>query len=133
MKRFILSLLLLGATTLTAASTANPVTTERPYKNTQSAGSKETTILNALIEATEQNLKNQKELQTEIAAFQKLQGRYLADTDNTDLLFQTAKSAKRAYQRIEESRLENAFSAEFMKELKLFAQIAKKRGVPRTS
>lgn len=134
MKQFILALSLIATSSLFGATDpVNPVTKDTPHRgSTKLMIQGELSMLDSLIGVTESNLKNQKQLRAEIQDYQTLQGEYLKDTENTELLFRVAKSASRIYSNIEESHLGHTFSPEFLKELKLFAQVAKKRGIPRS-
>lgn len=87
--------------------------------------------LDALINVTQQNLKNQIALKSTIKAYLDLQAQYLADPDNKELLLKTARSATIALDEIKAANLVQSFSKDFMAELTLFAQIGQKRGIPK--
>jgi hypothetical protein len=93
--------------------------------------SNELDSLNALINATKQNLDNQIAIKKQIESYQKLQQLYLKNADDKELLFQMVKSAYRLQDAIKSNHLDHAFSTEFLNELNVFAQVANKRAIPK--
>jgi hypothetical protein len=91
----------------------------------------ELSMLNALIEATQRSLEQQKNLLEQVKKYQELQQRYIEDPENKELLLQLAKEALRVQKSIEATHLKQAFEPEFLSELTLFSQIGLKRGIPR--
>jgi len=99
--------------------------------NPADLASDELSMLDHLIGATEQSLQNERQLRQLIINYQELQEKYLHNTQDTEQLFQLVKTAHHVLNNIEENHLTHLFSSEFINELKLLSQIAKKRGVPK--
>lgn len=93
--------------------------------------SNELESLNTLIDATKENLNNERALKKQVESYLVLQQLYLKNADDKELLFQMIKNAYRLQESIKTYHLEHAFSAEFMNELTIFAQIANKRAIPK--
>lgn len=92
---------------------------------------KEIEVVEGLIKLSERNVETQKTLRTLIIDYQVANINYIQNPDDKDVLLKTAKLALRTSQIIQENHLEHLFTQEFMSELNLFAQIAKKMGIPR--
>lgn len=88
-------------------------------------------IVEGLIKLSERNVETQKNLRTLLLDYQVANKNYVQNPEDKDALFKTAKLALKTSQIIQENHLEHLFTQEFMSELNLFAQIAKKMGIPR--
>lgn len=110
----------------------NPVTPDLPRiaKTTQSVN--ELSQLNDLIAATKRSMEQLTLLQEIIKQYQETQTVYLKDSDNVELLYRMIKLAHHAQDLIQEMHLSYAFDTEFLNELNLFAQMANKRGIPKS-
>ncbi len=87
--------------------------------------------LHQLITVTEENLKVQKKLLTEVEQFEEQQRLYLDDSENLEKLFVLAKTSKKILTEIEEYHLAHLFNGDFMKEVHMFAKFANNRGIPK--
>lgn len=87
--------------------------------------------LDMLIVATQQSLESQKKLREQIAEYQKIQEYYLKHTQDNEVLFRMIKSAYMTLNTIKENHLEQTFDPDFISELTIISQVAKKRGVPK--
>lgn len=94
--------------------------------------SKEIEVVEGLIKLSECNVETQKNLRALILDYQTANANYIQNPDDRDSLLKTAKLALRTSQIIQDNHLEHLFTQEFMSELNLFAQIAKKMGIPKT-
>jgi hypothetical protein len=117
---------------LLAHDPINPITQDTPARSTgKMMVENEISTLDSLISVTEKNLLVQQQLKKKIGEYQTMQAKYMENTDNAELLFKVARSAKSILADIEENHLTHNFGPEFMKEIQLFAQVAKKRGIPK--
>lgn len=91
----------------------------------------ELSTLDALINATQQSLDNQKKIRELFVQYQKLRTLAQQNPDDNEQLIKMVKSAQRLLNSIEENNLSQNFDPDFMTELALFAQIASKRGIPK--
>lgn len=91
----------------------------------------ELTMLDNLIEVTQQNLERQEALRELVKEYQKVHDQYMKNIDDKELLYGLIKKAYRLLENIKESHLEHAFAPEFISELTVFSQVAAKRGVPK--
>lgn len=91
----------------------------------------ELSMLDNLIEVTQQNIDNQKKLRDLIRLYQTLQAQYLQNEDDKELLYKIVRVAYLASESVKENQLSQIFDPDFLKELNLFAQIAVKRGIPK--
>lgn len=84
-----------------------------------------------LIQATEQSLAGQKKLHTQIKEYQKYHEQYLDKPEDNDLLVKLIKNAYRTLEAIKENHLTYTFDSDFIDELTVLSQPAKKRGIPK--
>lgn len=84
-----------------------------------------------LILIGKQNIKLQEEIRLQLIQYQKINKAFIKNPDDNDLLFQTIKYADLLLENIRQAHLTQNFSAEFIKELNLFAKLAKKQGIPK--
>lgn len=87
--------------------------------------------LDMLILATQQSLESQRKLREQIAEYQKIQEYYLKHSQDNEVLFRMIKSAHMTLNTIKENHLEQTFDPDFISELTIISQVAKKRGVPK--
>lgn len=118
---------LLAANTPAAISTTSLL----PVKDPNALIGNELSRLNHLIQATQKSLEGQKQLREKIIEYQKIQESYLLHPKDNEILFRMIKSAYGTLQSIQDNHLEHAFDPDFMSELKVLAQVASKRGVPK--
>ncbi len=90
----------------------------------------ELSILDNLIEVSEQNVETQKKLRDLIKKYQQLQSQYLQDEQNKEVLYKLVRVAYQASEIIKENHLSQVFDPDFLSELNLLAQIGQKRGIP---
>jgi hypothetical protein len=87
--------------------------------------------LDTLIQATEKSLEEQKQLRAQIVEYQKLQDRFLAKSEDNELLLKLVKSAHRTLNMIKSNNLTQTFDPDFIDELSVLSQPARKRGLPK--
>ncbi len=87
--------------------------------------------LNDLIEVTEMNLSQLKELHRQFVDYQKIKAKYLLNQQDKEQILRMVKAASRLQQAIQAQNLSHLFDAETVKELAFFSQIANKKGIPR--
>lgn len=102
-----------------------------PIKDPRALVGNELSRLENLIQATQQSLEGQKQLREKIVEYQKIQDSYSLHPKDNEILFRMIKSAYGTLHIIQENHLEHAFDPEFISELKVLAQVASKRGVPK--
>ncbi|MBA3815152.1 MAG: hypothetical protein H0X29_01260 [Parachlamydiaceae bacterium] len=102
-----------------------------PVKDPAALIGNELSRIDNLIEATQQSLEDQKQLREKIVEYQKIQESYLLHPKDNELLFRMIKSAYATLKSIQDNHLEHNFDPEFISELKVFAQVASKRGIPK--
>lgn len=102
-----------------------------PIKDPSALVGNELSRLDSLIQATQQSLEGQKQLRDKIVEYQKIQESYSLHPKDNEILFRMIKSAYGTLHTIQENHLEHAFDPEFISELKVLAQVASKRGVPK--
>lgn len=91
----------------------------------------ELATLDDLIAATQKSLQQQTELRELLQKYMLLRTQCIEEADNTDALYQATKTAYRAMNLIQEGHLEPNFEPEFLSELRLFAQVGNKKGIPK--
>lgn len=87
--------------------------------------------LEHLIHITEENLANQQSLKKQFLDFQKIQLRYLENTQNKEVTLQMVQSAHALLEAIKQYHLTQVFDPEFISQLTFFSQFASKRSVPK--
>lgn len=87
--------------------------------------------LDTLIQATEKSLDEQKQLRGQIVEYKKLQDRFLGKPGDNELLLKLVKSAHKILQTINNSHLTQTFDPDFIDELSVLSQPARKRGIPK--
>jgi hypothetical protein len=87
--------------------------------------------IDMLILATQQSLESQKKLREQIAEYQKIQEYYLKHSQDNEVLFRMIKIAYATLNTIKDNHLEQTFDPDFISELTVISQVAKKRGVPK--
>jgi hypothetical protein len=87
--------------------------------------------LDHLISATEHTLSTGKRVRNHVKEYLKLQKAYLENPEDRDSCYLMVRAAHDVLEEVEQARLKQAFDAEFLAELSLFAEMGKKRGVPR--
>ena len=87
--------------------------------------------LNDLIEVTEMNLSQLKELHQQFVDDQKIKAKYLLNQQDKEQILRMVKAASRLQQAIQAQNLSHLFGTETVKELAFFSQIANKKGIPR--
>lgn len=102
-----------------------------PVKDPNALIGNELSRLDHLIQATQQSLEGQQQLREKIVEYQNIQKSYLLHPKDNEILFRMIKSAFSTLQSIQDNHLEHTFDADFMNELKVLAQVASKRGVPK--
>lgn len=102
-----------------------------PIKDPSALVGNELSRLDNLIQATQKSLEGQKQLRERIVEYQKIQESYSLHPKDNEILFRMIKSAYGTLHTIQENHLEHAFDPEFISELKVLAQVASKRGVPK--
>lgn len=122
---------LFSAYSLCADSPINPITQDLPMKEPAQLVANEIDRLNFLIDATQNNLQNQKNLRGLILEYQKTQALYMKNSQDNELLFRMVKQAHRILSQIKENNLAHLFSSEFLGELTLLSQVANKKGLPK--
>lgn len=110
---------------------SDALTTLLPVKDPSALIGNELSRLDYLIQATQQSLEGQKQLREKIVEYQKIQESYLLHPKDNEILFRMIKSAYNTLKSIQENHLEHTFDPEFISELKVLAQVASKRGVPK--
>ena len=85
--------------------------------------------VDALIQATEENLIHEKELKGLLHTYLSLQQEALKNPDDNALLLKVARAACPLLRVIQQNYYSYLFSHDFMKELTLFAQVGQKAGV----
>lgn len=88
-------------------------------------------MLDDLIQITDQNLKNQKELREKVLQYQKQLNIYLKNSSDKDQVLKVARIAHSVLAEIKRLYLIESFQPSFISELTLFSQIAQKRGIPK--
>lgn len=126
MSKFFLSLFIVSSTLLAAAPQNLPPPSVDPKLLID-----ELSLLNNLIEVTEQNLINQKKLRELTLAYQVELGAYLKNSNDKDLVLQVAKTANKLLTEIKKNHLIESFQVNFISELTLFSQLSQKRGIPK--
>ena len=91
----------------------------------------ELTMLDDLIQLTEDNLKNQRTLRELVLHYQKDLALYLKKSSDKDTVLRVARTAHKLLEEIKRNHLIEAFETDFISELTLFSQIAQKKGIPR--
>lgn len=92
---------------------------------------KETAMLNDLIEASQQNLKNLTYLKGLIQKYQTLQSQYMVNPDDNEALYQMIKTAHAILEKIKENHLAPLFDPAFLSELTIISKPAAKLGIPK--
>lgn len=87
--------------------------------------------LNDLIEVTEINLSQLRELRQQFVDYQKIKTRYLLNQQDKEQILRMVKAASRLQQAIQTQNLNHAFDPATLKELAFFSQVANKKGIPR--
>jgi len=87
----------------------------------------EAIVMNNLIAITKKSVEMQEKIKMELATYQKYNLDFIQNPNDKELLFQTIKSADRLFRSINEAHLTDNFSPEFLNELTLFSQLAKKK------
>lgn len=108
-----------------------PITSDTPKGAKEINVNNELSMLDNLIEVTQQSVDSQKKLRDLIRLYQTLQTQYLQNEDDKELLYKIVRVAYLASESIKENHLSQIFDPDFLKELNLFAQIAAKRGIPK--
>jgi hypothetical protein len=88
----------------------------------------ELATLNNLIEITQKNVEIQESIRQQLVNYQKVNKEFLKHPDDKELLYQTIILADRLFEKINNAHITQSFSPEFLKELKLFSQIAQNQG-----
>ena len=87
--------------------------------------------LNDLIEVTESNLAQLRDLRQQFGEYYKIKAKYLLNQQDKKQILRMVKAASRLQKSIQAQNLAHAFDPETVKELAFFSQIASKKGVPR--
>jgi hypothetical protein len=101
-----------------------------PQEDTLEQVQDETSRIDTLIKATEENLVREKKLKILIQEYRKIEDACIQNPKDTDLLFKLAKTGKEALDCIQETNLSDYFQPEFIKELQRLSQIANKKTPP---
>jgi hypothetical protein len=112
------------------AENFNPVTTELKQLKDPKLIPNEILMLDSLIEATEDSLKQQKILKGQLINYKEAMATFLKNSDDNDLLYKVVKAAFIAHQTIVENHLTDNFNPEFISELSFFSQYANKNTIP---
>lgn len=89
--------------------------------------------LQLMIEASKRTVEAQQSLLQKTEEYLKLLDQLSADSQNKQLAFQMVQKASRLKQQIDEERMSQAYSEEFLKELSFFAKMGNKPGLPPAS
>jgi hypothetical protein len=99
------------------------------FAETKNKLAPELSAINNLIDITKKNVETQEKIKEQIISYQKVNKEFLKQPENEELLYQTIICADRLLDDINHAYITQIFSPEFLKELKLFSQIAKNQGV----
>jgi len=87
-------------------------------------------LIDSLIEVTQINLENERQLRQMVQDYLEIQNVYLKNPGNQDQTLKMVTAAKQILEKIKEINLLQTFDTEFISELNFFSQIAAKRGLP---
>ena len=110
------------------STTFQPSTHDLPPEiNLSTPTPKGVNAIDNLIALTEENLKEQKKLQTLLKEYQKIEGEYLNNPDDQKLVMQLVQQAGDILTIIEAQNLVHMIDDELMSDLSLFGRIANKK------
>ncbi len=126
-------LIIFSSISLYADNSLRPSTTDLPpqIKDPLALINNEIAMLDNLIDVTQQNLENQKNLRHLVKEYQKIQDLYLQNPDDKEALYRMVKIAYKTLGNIKENHLTHLFDSDFISELSLLSQVASKRGIPK--
>jgi|EndMetStandDraft_5_1072996.scaffolds.fasta_scaffold277414_2 hypothetical protein len=91
----------------------------------------ELTMLEDLIEATQQNLDSQIKLRDLVKHYQDVQAKFLQNEEDNELLYQMVKAAHTILELIKEKQLTQSFDPAFLSELIVVSKPVAKLGIPK--
>lgn len=115
------------------ASTFNPITEDLPPNDIYSPSNQTQALatLDLIIEATGASYNSLVALRQDIIDYQQLQEQYIDHPNDVALLFRLVKKAEKVMDAIQNNHLNQSFDSEFLKEVSLFARLAKKTSSPK--
>lgn len=132
MKTLLTFLFVMVVSALSAESSINPITPDvPPLREEPIAGQYEMNVLNNIISLTKENLQNEMKLREQVILYRDLYDQYIENKKNRNLLAKVVLAAYDVEKTLAQTHLQHAFSQDFLRELSLFATVAKKRSIPR--